>query len=719
MKQQPRDRKVTDPHPGAIKRSIQRKVKSLYLLFALLAVLIIGQIILIQWGPNSSGFKNLAKARFYTTSIIEGNKGNIYDRNGKLLLTDAQGYRLRLDLHAPKLYDADSVYARKLPILCDSLAAMFGGKPSTYKRYLDSIQVIALSDTARSRYSQPFPVNRVFDQFEYERICSFPMMNRQHGLITSTEAVRHKTHGALASYTISRCIEQDYATTLNGTDGQSRFVWLNASHSRKKPVIDRNNRPATNGSDIITTIDIDLQDVVDGSLRRQIEREGATFGTAVVVECATGEIRAMSNLTRYSGGSINDNLNYAIRWQGDPGSTFKGVSLMALIEEGNVSINRTINCGKNKTVDIDGAKVTDTHIVGNGSGVTTLKGAFAESSNIGFATVVTETFKDNNRKEYPNYRRWMEYINSLGLDKVRNIQNISGYGFRGIKAPGYAKGSSWSPKTLANNAYGYELTMTPMQTLMFYNAVANGGRLVAPMLIKQVVREGVVIEEAAPTIINPAICSQATLGKVQECMEAVVTYKYGTANTLKDLPFKVAGKTGTAQVVQPKEKWGKDKNGKPNAYITLDGSREYVATFVGYFPADNPKYSCIVMMNTFQRADESNKKIYGSNLAMPVFREISEYIYSHDPEWFNTATRRAVAPQQSKAIGAPATREGTVPNVKGMGLRDALYELEKVGLKVSFKGQGAVVEQSVKPGSPIEAGMEVSLTLGSEKSNNK
>jgi cell division protein FtsI (penicillin-binding protein 3) len=313
----------------------------------------------------------------------------------------------------------------------------------------------------------------------------------------------------------------------------------------------------------------------------------------------------------------------------------------------------------------------------------------------------------------------MEYINSLGLDKVRNIQNISGYGFRGIKAPGYAKGSSWSPKTLANNAYGYELTMTPMQTLMFYNAVANGGRLVAPMLIKQVVREGVVIEEAAPTIINPAICSQATLDKVQECMEAVVTYKYGTANTLKDLPFKVAGKTGTAQVVQPKEKWGKDKNGKPNAYITLDGSREYVATFVGYFPADNPKYSCIVMMNTFQRADESNKKIYGSNLAMPVFREISEYIYSHDPEWFNTATRRAVAPQQSKAIGAPATREGTVPNVKGMGLRDALYELEKAGLKVSFKGQGAVVEQSVKPGSPIEAGMEVSLTLGSEKSNNK
>lgn len=711
MRQQSRNKKVTDPHPGAIKKNIQKKVRSLYLLFALLALLIIAQIVLIQWGPNSRGFKNLAEYRFFTTNVIKGSSGNIYDHNGKLLSTDTRGYRLRLDLHVPALYDKKRVYETQLPALCDSLVAMFGGTAEEYKIHFDSIQANALSPTGKSRFSQPFPVDRVFDQLEYDRICTFPMMNRRHGLIVSFEPMRHKTHGSLASYTISRCIERAYQDTLNGENGLSRFVWLNASHSRNKPVIDRNNRPAENGSDIVTTIDIDLQDVVDGALRRQIEAENATFGTAVVVEVATGEIRAMSNLTRYKGGSINDDFNYAIRWQGDPGSTFKGVSLMALIEEGNVPISRIITCGKNKSVTIEGTRVTDTHVVNNGGGTTTLKGAFVESSNIAFAKTVTEVFGDRDKKKYPNYRRWMEYINSIGLDQVRDIQNISGYGFRSIKDPNTLRqAGGWSTKTLTNNAYGYELTMTPIQTLMFYNAVANNGQLVAPILVKEIVKDGVVTEHTEKRVINPAICSPSTLEDVRECMEAVVEHKYGTANSLQDLPFKVAGKTGTAQVVQPVGKRGKDANGKINAYLTPDGSREYIATFVGYFPADKPKYSCIVVMNTFQKAGET-KKIYGSNLALPVFRQVSEYIYAHEAEWFHQAKRIPTREPQAKAATATQSKPGAVPNVKGMGLRDAIYALEKEGLKVTFTGQGAVVEQSPKAGSPITAGATVELKL--------
>lgn len=712
MSQHTKNRKVTDPHPGAIKKNILKKVRSLYMLFALLSLLIIAQILLIQWGPNSEGFKNLANDRFFTTTTIKASGGNIYDHNGKLLSTDTRGYRLRLDLHVEALYDEDRVYETQLPILCDSLVAMFGGSAEEYKNHFDSIQVIALSPEGKSRFSQPFPINKVFDQLEYDRICTFPMMERTYGLIANYEPMRHKTHGSLASYTISRCIERAYEDTLMGKNGVSRFVWLNASHSRNKPVVDSKNRPAENGSDIITTIDIDLQDVVDGALRRQIESEDATFGTAVVVECATGEIKAMSNLTRYSGGSINDDFNYAIRWQGDPGSTFKGVSLMALIEEGNVPITRTINCGKSITKDVEGSLVRDTHIINEGKGVGSLKMVFAESSNIGFATIVTETFKDASRKETPNYRRWMNYINSIGLDKVRHIQNINGYGFTAIKDPNsYNKAGGWSPKTLTNNAYGYELTMTPIQTLMFYNAVANNGTLLAPRLIKRIVKDGVVTEESEPIVVNPAICSQATLRQVKECMEAVVSYKHGTAHDLHDLPFKVAGKTGTAQVVQPVGKRGKDADGKTNAYLTLDGSREYIATFVGYFPADNPKYTCIVTMNTFQRVGQT-KKIYGSNLALPVFREISEYIYAHTPEWFNQAKRVHTGEPKTKPTVATTRGEGTVPNVIGMGLRDALYTLEQLGLEVSFKGKGAVAAQSLEAGTPLTAGAKIELQLG-------
>lgn len=704
--------KVSDPHPGAIKKSIQGKVRSLYLLFILLAVLIIAQILLIQWGPNGKGFRNLANSRFYTTSTIYSTRGNIYDRNGKVLSTDTRGYRIRLDLHAPALYSDDSVYKRKLPALCDSLVAMFGGRAQDFRAHFDTIQPKALADTGRSRFSQPFPIDKVFNQFEFDRICTFPMMERRYGMTYSTEPLRHKTYGALASYTISRCIEGAYDSLIGGTNGRSRFVWLNASHSRKKPVIDSVNKPARNGSDIITTIDIELQDVVDGALRRQLEQENATFGTAVVVECSTGEIRAMSNLKRYEGGSINDDNNYALRWQGDPGSTFKAVSLMALLEVGGTSLNRRIVNGHSKTKLIEGSYVRDTHIVGDGSGETTLKGAFIESSNIAFAQTVTDVFKDTDKKNYPNYRRWAAYINFIGLDKVRNIQEIQGYGFRKIKDPSeiHNKNMPWSKKTLTNNAYGYELTMTPLQTLMFYNAVANDGVLVAPVLIKQIVTDGEAGAPTPTTVINPAICSQQTLRKVQECMEGVVEHRLGTGHALSTLPFKVAGKTGTAQVVQEVGKRGKDKDGKVNAYITLDGSREYLATFVGYFPADNPKYTCIVSLNTFQKADE-NKKIYGGNLAMPVFKEIAEYIYAHDPQWFTTAKRVQARTPKAMAEQAPRAKEGTMPNVEGLGLRDALFALEQVGLKVKVKGQGSVAEQSIKAGEAISEGQNVTLTL--------
>lgn len=688
--------KTKDPHPGRIKKGIQNRVKILYGIFALLSLMVIGQIVATQYGPNGTPLRNLSESRCYTTRIIDGAQGNIYDRNGEVLSTDTRGYRLRLDLHAEAL--ENGVYEKNLPALCDSLSAMFGKPASHYKKMLDNIRHRALNKIGSSYYSQPF-ISQTLNQMEYDRLRTFPLMQPRYGLVVEQHPLRHKVYGSLAAYTISRGIEKAYQDVISAEDGQNRFVWLDSRHRHSVPIVDRENVPAINGSNIITTIDINLQDVVESALRRKLEENNAASGTAVVVECSTGEIRAMANLTHYKDGEINDDFNYAIQWQGAPGSTFKGVSLMALIDEAGMSIDKRIDCGKKPSKVINGLTITDTHVVGEKTGKTTLKGIFAESSNIGFAQTVTEEYGKEPE-------RWVEYINSLGIDKIRDIQRIKGYGFKGIKHPStYKQHGGWSHTTLTQTAYGYEMDMTPLQTLMFYNAVANDGKLIQPVLVKRIEEDGEVLEEFSTEVVNPAICSPESLALLRECMEAVVNDELGTAHKgLGSLPFRVAGKTGTAQIYQKEDNRGR------TAYETKDGSREYLATFVGYFPAEAPKYTCIVSIKTLRKRGEV--KFYtGAGVSLPVFREIAEYIYAHDPAWYKEATPTTDGSARTKAATAVPTEEYVMPDVRGMGLRDALWELERRGLRVTFKGKGSVVSQSIEPGKEYTEGESVRLEL--------
>ena len=686
--------KGKDPHPGLIKKGIQNRVKVLYGIFAALSLMILGQIALTQWGPNGTPLRNLSETRCYTTRPVEGSRGNIYDRNGEVLSTDTRGYRLRLDLHAEAL--DGGVWEQWLPALCDSLAAMFGKPASYYNKFLSETRHRAVNKIGKSPYNQPF-IPGALNQREYERLRSFPLMEPRCGLVVEQCPLRHKVYGSLAAYTISRGVESAYGDVIAATNGENRFVWLDARHRHAVPIVDKANKPATNGSDIITTIDIDLQDVVEGALRKKLEENNAGSGTAVVVECATGEIRAMANLTRHKDGEMNDDFNYAIQWQGSPGSTFKAVSLMALIDEAGMSIHKRVDCGTKPSMVINGMKITDTHVVGNKTGKTTLKGIFAESSNIGFVKTITEEYGSNPE-------RWVEYVNAIGIDKIRNIQRLKGYGFRGIKHPStYKTAGGWSHTTLAQTAYGYEMEMTPMQTLMFYNAVANGGKLIQPILVKQIEKEGEVVESFATEIVNPAICSPESLAKLRECMEAVVEDGLGTGKALRSLPFGVAGKTGTAQVYQGRSKGG-------NAYTLADGSREYLATFVGYFPADNPKYTCIVSIKTIRRVGEM-KPYTGAGVALPVFKDIAEYIYAHDAEWQPEVSVGQAAIPTPKITIAAGGAAGMMPDVRGMGLRDALRELEGRGLRVTFEGKGAVVNQSIEAGAPIDGTEEVRIEL--------
>lgn len=707
---------TSNPDPHQIKRSIQSRAKWLYFIFTFMAILILVWLLFTMLGPNAAPLRNLSNDRCYSYRTVEGSRGNIYDRNGEVLSTDSRSYSLYLDLAAEPL--TDSLFAHHLPALSDSLGRLFGRPASHYRQLLTETRRKAIDPLDTTKGKRYKLLARHLNQKQYDRLRTFPLMERKYGLVSTTERTRYKMYGSLAAYTISQGIEKAYDSILRSTDGRNKYVRLDSRNRNSVPIVDKDNTPATHGCDIITTIDINLQDVVEGALRDQLARNNDRSGTAVVVECATGEIRAMANLTRRADGEMGDDFNYAIRWHGAPGSTFKGVSLMTLIDEAGVSTGKWIDCGKTKRAVINRMPVNDTHIVGKDEcGKTTLKGVFEESSNIGFAKIVDETYR-----EEPE--RWVDYINGIGLNEVSNIQRIKGLGFRMKHPSSYKQRGGWSHTTLTQTAYGYEINMTPMHTLMFYNAVANGGKLVAPMLVKQIVKEGEVIEEFQPQVVNPQICSPTSLAELRKCMEAVVQAERGTGKALKTLPFEVAGKTGTAQIYQAAGNQGR------TAYETKSGGREYLATFVGYFPADNPKYTCIVSIKT-ERAKGEVKYYTGAGVSLPVFREIAEYIYTHEQGWMPQAervaskstdkrSRQGVAPEgrrrsRRSAGASSATQQpqpaDKMPDVKGMGLRDAIYTLEQCGLEVTIKGAGTVTNQSIAPGTDIAHGDQVVIEL--------
>ena len=703
-----KQRNTNDPNPNVIKQSIQRRAKWLYVIFSFVALAVLVQIVLTQYGPNGAALRNKAEDMCYTTRKVQGSRGNIYDRNGEILSTDSRSYNIRLDLAAEPL--TDEIFNKHVGTLADSLSGLLGNTPTYYRQLLRETRQRAVEskDTmlvrvkgkayfSGARYKV---LARHLNQREYDRLRSFPLMERRMGMIAEEERMRYKVYGSLAAYTISQGVEKAYDSLLRSTDGVNRYVKLDNRNRNSVPIVDKINRPATNGCDIRTTIDVNLQDVVEGALRGQLVANNALSGTAVVVECATGEIRAMANLTHRKNGEINDDFNYAIRWHGAPGSTFKGISLMALLDDAGVSKDTWVDCGQTGKTVINGLTITDTHVVGhNKSGKTTVKGMFTESSNVGFAKMVCQHYENNPQ-------RWIDYIRGIGLDKVSHIQDIRGLAFY-IKDPStFHNKGGWSQTTLPQTAYGYEVNMTPLQILMFYNAVANNGRLITPVLVKQVVSEGKVVKEYGCEVVNEQICSPTALADLRECMEAVVSHERGTGRALGKLPFKVAGKTGTAQVILPKEKWGK------NAYVTHDGTREYLATFVGYFPADAPKYTCIVSIKTERKSGEV-KPYTGAGVSLPVFEDIADYIYTHDPQWATQAERIA---NSSALIAKPSAKStpaewGVVPNVVGMGLRDALYCLERVGLKVEFKGNGKVVSQSLAPDTAFEENTKIEIEL--------
>lgn len=695
------------------KSNILLRVRVAYLVALLFSIAIIYKIVEIQ---NLDGGKWKKKAENIGLQYrnVKATRGNIYSDNGSLLATSLPFYKVALD---PSLAD-DRIFNNGIDELSQRLARQFKDYSATdYKRRIIDARQSGRRYLALNRKEINYQTKKQMSQWPI-----FEEGRMRGGVIFEKVDKRFRPFSYLGYRTIGTINEDDrgvvgleysFNKDLMGRNGKALYQKI--SGGTWKPVYDGTEVKPQNGLDIVSTINVDLQDVAESALLKALTHNDADYGCVVVMEVATGEIKAISNLSKRNGGGYYENYNYAVGSQGsrEPGSTFKLASMIALFEESSVGLNDSVATGDGTMQFYD--QVMKDHKPG-GYGTLTVQQVFEKSSNIGTAKLIVDEFGDKPQT-------FINYLTSMGLTKPLGFQLI-GEGKPYIKNP---SDSTWSGISLPWMSHGYELTMTPLHTLALYNAVANDGKMIQPILVKHVMSADKTIETFETRVINKKICSQITLNKVREMLEGVV--ERGTAQNISDSYYQIAGKTGTAK---------HNKNGR---YIN-----KYYTSFAGYFPANNPKYSCIVVID-----NPKKYRIYGSDVSAPVFKEIADKIYALDMELNDPFEGQEVVEGVFPVIRAGEhedlslicntigisnhlkeesdwvkarinnnsidwskldTQESVVPDVRGMTLRDALYLLENKNLKVTYSGNGRVTQQSVLPGSNTNSANEINLTLG-------
>jgi cell division protein FtsI (penicillin-binding protein 3) len=710
-----------------VKEQIMRRSGLVFILFVVAGLCIIGSLVYIQYGPEGAELRKQANnARTFRASVIEAERGDIFSYDGRLLATSLPSYDLKMDFLATGL--TDSIFNRHVDSLAFHMSRFFGDKSQqAYKNMLASNRQKAKNSGTRVYRVAP----RLVSYFELSQVRKFPILRfpntNRSGFLPERVNRRVLPYGTIAARTIGRVvndsvkwgIEGSFDQYLHGTDGMTKMQRISGSFWM--PVADDGNREPVNGVDVVSTIDIELQDVAERALRAQLQTEEADWGTAVLMEVATGEIRAMANLSRRRDGTCVEDLNHAIAQRINPGSTFKLASLIVLLEDGGMDLDDMVNIAGGDVM-IYGKRVRDSHL---GYQQLTLRQVFEVSSNVGFARAVNDHYRSDQQ-------RFMDQLIRTGIADTLHFQ------LAGERGPYFHRDAKkWSALTLTSMSYGYELEVTPMQTLALYNAVANDGKMIRPIVVNELRQYGQTQKTFTTETIRESVCSPATLAKVQECLKGVATE--GTAKNLKIEELEIAVKTGTAQIPNQNRGYG------------VPGAMNYLATIVGYFPADNPKYTCIVCLKTFSGSGRG-ANYYGGSLAGPVFKAIAERVYGASLDWqepiSKTAERSADLPKVKAGpadeirttlsrIGIPyennrslramarvsrdttgmfrmanyEDRQGVMPDVTGFGLRDALRLLEERGLVVVFSGKGAVVRQSIPAGNPIARGQSVNIVL--------
>lgn len=646
----------------------------------LLSIGIFFKLTRIQWA-NGEYYRKLAEQNTIKPFDIPANQGNIYSADGSLLAISIPNYTVRFDAIASKEED----FKANLNALADSLSVMFGKPSSFYKDELSK---------ARANKNRYYLIARNLNYTNYMRVKSFPLFNLgtyKGGLITEQKTVRQHPIGRIAERTIGyRRINADGTFTnigiegafqkyINGKDG--RVVKQKMAKGQWKPINDNNEIEPQDGYDVISTIDVYIQDIAHHALLKQLEYYEADHGCVVVMEVKTGEVKAISNLGRQKDGSYAETVNYAIWESQEPGSTFKLASLIALLEDKKVDTAKVYDT-QGGEITIHRRKVRDSKKGGYGK-ISLAKG-IEVSSNTVIVQAVYESYK-NNPADFVDRLYAMNLNQQLGIP-------IQGEGKPVIYHPKHNK-ESWSGLTLPWMAYGYTLQLTPLQTLSFYNAIANNGEMVKPQFVKEIKEWNKTIVKFDKEVINPKICSDETLKQVQDILHKVV--KKGTGKKLYSPNFSMAGKTGTAQV----------------GYAVRD-SMYYSSSFVGYFPAEEPKYSCIVVVHKPSRS----KGYYGADVSGPVFKAVAQKIFTDSPTHNEVNNLNKSSKQQEKNYSKYNTiinssNKSNIPNVKGMPGMDAVALLENLGLKVKVKGIGKVKSQSIQAGEKIQKNQTIVLEL--------
>jgi cell division protein FtsI (penicillin-binding protein 3) len=702
----------------SLKKDILWRVGIIYLVIFLLTLSIVGKILYLNFVKGDE-LSQKAKNLTLKDITIESNRGDIYASGNRLLASSIPYYEIRMDLASTTI--SEKVFGEKADSLALCLSRLFKDRtPLEYKKELTD---------ARINGERYYLIKRKVNYNQLQQLKKFPIFRLgryKGGFIYEQVNRRILPHNNLASRTIGYLtrgnsgnvvgIEGAYDHELMGRKGirlmqkLSGNVWM--------PVKNGNEIEPKDGNDVVTTIDVNIQDVAENALLKQLKQHNAHHGTAVLMEVQTGDIKAIVNLEKDKNGAYRELYNYAIGESTEPGSTFKLVSLIVALEDGKISLNDTVDTGNGEITYYD-KSVRDTKK--GGYGKITIKQAFEVSSNVGISKVIYDNYKGKER-------HFIDRLYAMNLNEKLGIE-IKGEGTPDIKYPG---DKYWSGISLPMISHGYEIRLTPLQILAFYNAIANEGKMVRPRFVKEICYHGEVLKSFDSKLINPSICSAETIKKAKYLLEGVV--ENGTAKNLKNSSVKIAGKTGTAQIAN--EKYG----------YKLESKISYTASFVGYFPVDNPKYSCIVVINS-----PSNSVYYGNLVAGPVFKEIADKVYATslymqvrydnykqlviDPpyskhgnyqdlmfvlktmgidkggeeitsDWIITTRRDSFIELTNLQI-----RDNFVPNVMEMGMKDALYLLESKGLKVIVKGRGKVKNQSIPPGTLITRGTKIILEM--------
>ncbi|WP_194850993.1 penicillin-binding protein [Nonlabens antarcticus] len=653
-------------------RNILHRIYAVSILFVIVAIAIVAQTVYIQFweGPE---YRAKAGKRIFRNQIVDANRGNLYDSNGQLLATSITKYDIRFDAVAPNQKDFNSDI--------DALASSLSRKLNKPKSEL--LQKFRKARANNSRYLE---IAKNLSFTDLQEIKKYSLFNRgayRGGLIVEPHVEREYPLGKMAERLVgydepgkpSVGLEGAYRTFLKGENG-SRLE-QKISGNEWKPINNVNETEPRDGLDVYTTIDVNMQDVAHHALLEQLEYYEAHHGTAVVMEVATGEIKALSNLGRASDGTYFEKRNYALWESHEPGSTFKLMSVVAALEDKVVDTS-TIFDTQNGKISYYGRNVRDSKY--GGYGKISVARAFELSSNTALVQMVQDSYGDDPE-------RYVDRLYSMNIQTKLGLP-IIGEGKPLIPHP---DDPNWSGLSLPWMGFGYGVQMTPLQVLTFYNAIANNGVMVKPRLIKEVRSKNKLIEKYERQIINPSICSQETIDKVKVMMENVV--RRGTAQNLYSKNFSMAGKTGTCQT----EYWKSAGN--------------YIASFAGYFPADNPKYSCIVVIHKPNTA----KGYYGNIVAGPVFKKIAQKIYASNPQADEVKMPTTVPAEIQKSMDRYYTKaqktSKNLPDLRGMDAMDAIAIIENMGANVKIVGSGKVASQSIKPGTTLTKSQQVILTL--------